>query len=83
MVAFMILLLLGSSNILGFGVQELVFIQKTCGVVGYRPHVFSTTLSHLVATNSAALIMPFIALRGVCTVNSTLKVFSFQLVQDD
>ncbi|KAG0623529.1 hypothetical protein M758_3G181000 [Ceratodon purpureus] len=43
--------------------EELVFVHKSCGVVGYRPHVFSTTLSHLVATNSAALIMPFIALR--------------------
>lgn len=43
--------------------QELVFIHKSCGVVGYRPHVLSMTLSHLVATNSAALIMPFVALR--------------------
>lgn len=43
--------------------KELEFIHKSCSTVGYRPHVFSTTLAHLIATNSAYLIMPFIPIR--------------------
>ncbi|KAL0917166.1 hypothetical protein M5K25_012213 [Dendrobium thyrsiflorum] len=43
--------------------KELEFIHRTCGVVGYRPNVFSTTLSHLAATNCAHLILPFVAVR--------------------
>ncbi|KAK1314090.1 hypothetical protein QJS10_CPA06g02313 [Acorus calamus] len=39
------------------------FIHKSCGTVGYRPHVFSTTLAHLVATNSPHLLLPFLPLR--------------------
>ncbi|GKV27276.1 hypothetical protein SLEP1_g36463 [Rubroshorea leprosula] len=43
--------------------KELEFIHKSCCTVGYRPYVFSTTLSHLVATNSAHLILPFVPIR--------------------
>ncbi|ONI31893.1 hypothetical protein PRUPE_1G337400 [Prunus persica] len=43
--------------------KELEFIHKSNCTVGYRPHVFSTTLSHLIATNSAHLIMPFVPIR--------------------
>eukprot|EP00249_Psilotum_nudum_P013060 c24129_g1_i1 orf=153-641(+) len=43
--------------------KELEFIHKSCGVVGYRPHVFSTTLSHLIATNCSGLIVPFLPIR--------------------
>ncbi|KAL8137639.1 hypothetical protein V2J09_003640 [Rumex salicifolius] len=43
--------------------KELEFIHKSNCTVGYRPNVFSTTLSHLIATNSSHLIMPFVALR--------------------
>ncbi|XP_043722541.1 uncharacterized protein LOC122669759 isoform X2 [Telopea speciosissima] len=43
--------------------RELGFIHKSCCTVGYRPNVFSTTLSHLIATNSAHLILPFISIR--------------------
>ncbi|XP_059278658.1 uncharacterized protein LOC132032890 isoform X1 [Lycium ferocissimum] len=43
--------------------KELEFIHKSCGTVGYRPNVFSTTLSHLIATNCAHLIMPIIPIR--------------------
>ncbi|KAK6931692.1 hypothetical protein RJ641_003485 [Dillenia turbinata] len=44
--------------------QELEFIHKSCSTVGYRPNVFSTTLSHLIATNSPHLILPFVSVRG-------------------
>ncbi|XP_077236198.1 2-oxoglutarate (2OG) and Fe(II)-dependent oxygenase superfamily protein isoform X2 [Tasmannia lanceolata] len=43
--------------------KELEFVQKSCSTVGYRPNVFSTTLSHLIATNSSHLIMPFVSIR--------------------
>ncbi|KAF6144572.1 hypothetical protein GIB67_006064 [Kingdonia uniflora] len=43
--------------------KELEFIHKSCSTVGYRPKVFSTTLSHLIATNSAHLIIPFVSIR--------------------
>ncbi|CAL5430431.1 unnamed protein product [Camellia sinensis] len=43
--------------------KELGFIHKSCGTVGYRANVFSTTLSHLIATNCAHLIMPFVPIR--------------------
>ncbi|XP_058182757.1 uncharacterized protein LOC131300789 isoform X5 [Rhododendron vialii] len=43
--------------------KELEFIHKSCGTVGYRPNVFSTTLSHLIATNCGHLIMPFVPIR--------------------
>ncbi|KAJ8565295.1 hypothetical protein K7X08_007871 [Anisodus acutangulus] len=43
--------------------KELEFIQKSCCTVGYRPNVFSTTLSHLIATNCAHFIMPIIPIR--------------------
>ncbi|KAL3696863.1 hypothetical protein R1sor_010939 [Riccia sorocarpa] len=43
--------------------KELQFIHKSCGVVGYRPWVLSTTLSHLVATNCANLILPLLPIR--------------------
>ncbi|KAJ4710153.1 2-oxoglutarate (2OG) and Fe(II)-dependent oxygenase superfamily protein [Melia azedarach] len=43
--------------------QELEFIHKSCSTVGYRPNVFSTTLSHLVATNSSHFIIPFVPIR--------------------
>ncbi|KAI4379065.1 hypothetical protein MLD38_005406 [Melastoma candidum] len=44
--------------------KELEFIHKSNCAVGYRPHVFSTTLAHLVATNSAHLIMPLVPIRA-------------------
>ncbi|KAL3510336.1 hypothetical protein ACH5RR_029737 [Cinchona calisaya] len=43
--------------------KELEFIHKSNCTVGYRPNVFSTTLSHLIATNSSHLIMPFVPIR--------------------
>ncbi|XP_074309528.1 uncharacterized protein LOC141644017 [Silene latifolia] len=43
--------------------KELEFIHKSNCTVGYRPNVFSTTLSHLIATNCPHLIMPFIPIR--------------------
>ncbi|RAL47501.1 hypothetical protein DM860_011239 [Cuscuta australis] len=43
--------------------KELQFIHKSCCAVGYRPNVFSTTLSHLIATNCSHLIMPIIPIR--------------------
>ncbi|KAK7319158.1 hypothetical protein RJT34_03876 [Clitoria ternatea] len=43
--------------------KELEFIHKSSSTVGYRPNVFSTTLSHLIATNSSHLIIPFIPIR--------------------
>ncbi|KAL2643526.1 hypothetical protein R1flu_011113 [Riccia fluitans] len=43
--------------------KELQFIHKSCCVVGYRPWVLSTTLCHLVATNSANLILPLLPIR--------------------
>ncbi|KAF7808505.1 Prolyl 3-hydroxylase 1 [Senna tora] len=43
--------------------KELEFIHKSCSTVGYRPNVFSTTLSHLIATNSFHLIIPFVRIR--------------------
>lgn len=44
--------------------QELEFIHKSCSTIGYRQNVFSTTLSHLIATNCPHLILPFIPIRG-------------------
>jgi hypothetical protein len=44
--------------------KELEFIHKCSSTVGYRPNVFSTTLSHLIATNSSHFIIPFIPIRG-------------------
>ncbi|GAB4828686.1 hypothetical protein Ancab_018351 [Ancistrocladus abbreviatus] len=43
--------------------KELEFIHKSNCSVGYRAGVFSTTLSHLIATNCPHLIMPFVHLR--------------------
>ncbi|KAJ7942820.1 2-oxoglutarate (2OG) and Fe(II)-dependent oxygenase superfamily protein [Quillaja saponaria] len=43
--------------------KELEFIHKSSSTVGYRPNVFSTTISHLIATNSSHLIMPLIPIR--------------------
>ncbi|BAT74276.1 hypothetical protein VIGAN_01191000 [Vigna angularis var. angularis] len=43
--------------------RELEFIHKSSSTVGYRPNVFSTTLSHLIATNSSHLVIPFIPIR--------------------
>nr|XP_043626231.1 uncharacterized protein LOC122597730 isoform X2 [Erigeron canadensis] len=43
--------------------KELEFIHKSCSTIGYRQNVFSTTLSHLIATNSSHLILPFIPIR--------------------
>ncbi|KAI3976963.1 hypothetical protein MKX01_008821 [Papaver californicum] len=43
--------------------KELEFIHKSCCTVGYRPNVFSTTLSHLIATNCGHLLMPFVSIR--------------------
>ncbi|XP_057963052.1 uncharacterized protein LOC131154356 isoform X1 [Malania oleifera] len=45
--------------------KELEFIHKSCSTVGYRPNVFSTTLSHLIATNCAHLIMPLVPIREI------------------
>ncbi|KAF5442931.1 hypothetical protein F2P56_035538 [Juglans regia] len=46
-----------------FQCKELEFIHKSNSTVGYRPNVFSTTLSHLIATNSPHLVMPFVPIR--------------------
>ncbi|KAG2701748.1 hypothetical protein I3760_06G058200 [Carya illinoinensis] len=46
-----------------FQCKELEFIHKSNSTVGYRPNVFSTTLSHLIATNSPHLLMPFVPIR--------------------
>lgn len=43
--------------------KELEFIHKSCCTVGYRPDVFSTTLSHLIATNSSHLFIHFVPIR--------------------
>ncbi|XP_058078295.1 uncharacterized protein LOC131226685 isoform X2 [Magnolia sinica] len=43
--------------------KELEFIHKSSSTVGYRPSVFSTTLSHLIATNSPHLLLPFLPIR--------------------
>ncbi|XP_010470745.1 PREDICTED: uncharacterized protein LOC104750619 isoform X2 [Camelina sativa] len=43
--------------------KELEFIHKSCSTIGYRPNVFSTTLSHLIATDSPHLIIPFVSIR--------------------
>ncbi|XP_072971678.1 uncharacterized protein [Typha angustifolia] len=43
--------------------KELEFVHRSCCSVGYRPSVFSTTLSHLIATNCAHLILPFLPIR--------------------
>ncbi|KAL9249763.1 hypothetical protein AKJ16_DCAP17301 [Drosera capensis] len=43
--------------------EELEFIHKSNCTVGYRPAVFSTTLSHLIATHCAHLVVPFVSLR--------------------
>ncbi|PON60837.1 Prolyl 4-hydroxylase, alpha subunit [Parasponia andersonii] len=43
--------------------KELEFIHKSSSTVGYRTNVFSTTLSHLIATNSPHFLMPFIPIR--------------------
>ncbi|XLS86122.1 hypothetical protein HN51_036288 [Arachis hypogaea] len=44
-------------------VKELEFIHKSRSTVGYRQNVFSTTLSHLIATNSYHFLIPFIPIR--------------------
>ncbi|XP_021641298.2 uncharacterized protein LOC110636073 isoform X3 [Hevea brasiliensis] len=43
--------------------KELEFIHKSSSTVGYRPNVFSTTLSHLIATNCPHFIIPFVPIR--------------------
>ncbi|KDP38171.1 hypothetical protein JCGZ_04814 [Jatropha curcas] len=43
--------------------KELEFIHKSSSTVGYRPNVFSTTLSHLIATNCPHFIIPFVPVR--------------------
>ncbi|AEE34745.1 unnamed protein product [Arabidopsis thaliana] len=43
--------------------KELELIHKSSSTIGYRPNVFSTTLSHLIATNSPHLIIPFVSIR--------------------
>ncbi|XP_002527551.2 uncharacterized protein LOC8272312 [Ricinus communis] len=43
--------------------KELEFVHKSSSTVGYRPNVFSTTLSHLIATNCPHFIIPFVPIR--------------------
>ncbi|CAA6664268.1 unnamed protein product [Spirodela intermedia] len=43
--------------------KELEFIHRSCCAVGYRPGVLSTTLSHLIATGCAHLVVPFVPVR--------------------
>ncbi|KAM7255352.1 hypothetical protein ACFE04_020593 [Oxalis oulophora] len=43
--------------------KELEYIHKSNSTVGYRPNVFSTTLSHLIATNSSHFLIPFVPIR--------------------
>ncbi|CAI5490738.1 unnamed protein product [Closterium sp. Naga37s-1] len=42
---------------------ELAFIHASSSTVGYRPHVRSTTLAHLIATNGAPLMLPILPIR--------------------
>ncbi|XP_020963779.1 uncharacterized protein LOC107613843 [Arachis ipaensis] len=56
-------LLLPFSSLDLFHCQELEFIHKSSSIVGYRPNIFSTTLSHLIATNSYHFLIPFIPIR--------------------
>lgn len=48
-------------------VQELCFIHRSCSTVGYRPHVQSTTLGHLLASHCAHLLPPLLRARGKST----------------
>ncbi|GJP32186.1 hypothetical protein CLOM_g16783 [Closterium sp. NIES-68] len=43
--------------------EELAFIHASSSTVGYRPHVCSTTLSHLIAANCAPLMLPILPIR--------------------
>ncbi|KAJ4848926.1 hypothetical protein Tsubulata_036674 [Turnera subulata] len=40
--------------------KELEFIHKSNSTIGYRSNVFSTTLSHLIATHSPHFLLPFV-----------------------
>ncbi|CAI5494221.1 unnamed protein product [Closterium sp. Naga37s-1] len=42
---------------------ELAFIHASSSTVGYRPHVRSTTLAHLIATNCGPLMLPILPIR--------------------
>jgi len=44
--------------------QELCFIHRSCSTVGYRPHVQSTTLGHLLASRCVHLLPPLLRARG-------------------
>lgn len=68
------------SSIFILSLKELQFIHKSCSTVGYRPNVFSTTLSHLIATNSSHLIMPFIPIRGIISFHFLVFYFCFSVV---
>ncbi|CAI5465450.1 unnamed protein product [Closterium sp. Yama58-4] len=43
--------------------EELAFIHASSSTVGYRPHVRSTTLAHLIASNCAPLMLPILPIR--------------------
>ncbi|CAI7793304.1 unnamed protein product [Closterium sp. NIES-54] len=43
--------------------EELAFIHASSSTVGYRPHVRSTTLAHLIATNCGPLMLPILPVR--------------------
>ncbi|KAJ4825225.1 hypothetical protein Tsubulata_022366 [Turnera subulata] len=43
--------------------KELEFIHKSNSTIGYRSNVFSTTLSHLIATHSPHFLLPFVPIR--------------------
>lgn len=60
--------------------KELEYIHKSNCTVGYRPNVFSTTLSHLIATNCAHLIMPFVPIRGKSETDHYLGLFQLLII---
>ncbi|CAI5981292.1 unnamed protein product [Closterium sp. NIES-64] len=43
--------------------HELAFIHASSSTVGYRPHVRSTTLAHLIATNCGPFMLPILPIR--------------------
>ncbi|KAL6596302.1 hypothetical protein ACP70R_047666 [Stipagrostis hirtigluma subsp. patula] len=43
--------------------KELEFVHRSCGAVGYRPSVLSTSLPHLAATGCGHLLLPFVPVR--------------------
>eukprot|EP00897_Mesotaenium_endlicherianum_P005818 jgi/Mesen1/5264/ME000263S04371 len=58
--------------------KELLHIHRSCSVAGYRQGVESTTMRHLAASNCAAVILPFVPIRGGLAL---IMIFSCQLAE--